>query len=400
MMSGSRVASAVVVAVLLQGFVFLSTPAKSFQAEDRSRTSQKVSENLDDQIEIQKTKIESANATLGSARLAREIAEIAVDEYEQGILVHEKAALEAEIKIAQDDLKAARERIPVANDRLARIKRASRGSTLDLVHEFRSSDQLEIAQLEERKAGLANEQAKGKLKILLEYAKPKRISELRSEVERAKSYEWASRARAELGQSKLKRSQVRKTKPANQAIKTTGTREDLRDETVNLRITEKSAQANYENAKLTREVAEIDVTECELAIFVQDQATLQGEVKLAEADRDRAREAIEITADRLAKIQRASRGSISDLANEFAFADLLANAHHRLPRAELAVKQLEAKLVMLGKYTKPKHIQELRLAVEKARSDQLAKKAEWQIVQSRLNHLTESIKALEVPKKR
>ena len=61
-----------------------------------------------------------------------------------------------------------------------------------------------------------------------------------------------------------------------------------RDGLTNQQIATKSADANYRNATLTREVAEIGVREYVEGIFLQDNATLQGEVKLAESDAARA----------------------------------------------------------------------------------------------------------------
>jgi multidrug efflux pump subunit AcrA (membrane-fusion protein) len=63
----------------------------------------------------------------------------------------------------------------------------------------------------------------------------------------------------------------------------------LRDQLVNQRITTKSAEANYLNAKLTREVAEIAVREYVEGVYVQDLATVEGEIKLAESDVMRSR---------------------------------------------------------------------------------------------------------------
>ncbi len=71
----------------------------------------------------------------------------------------------------------------------------------------------------------------------------------------------------------------------------------------------------------------------------------------------------------------------------------MADAIRRVPRAELAVKNAEAKLKNLVDYTMPKRIKELEVEVEKARSDELAKKAEWQTLHSKSKRLAESIKA-------
>ncbi len=135
------------------------------------------------------------------------------------------------------------------------------------------------------------------------------------------------------------------------------------------------------------------MTEYEEGIFVHGPSHLGGRALLASPTSERARDAIEITKDRLAIIKKASKGSVGDLYNEFWFADLVANAIRLRPNAELAVKKAEAKLKNLLDYTKPKRIKELRVAVEKARSDELAKKAEWQTLHSKNKRLQESIKA-------
>ncbi len=188
---------------------------------------------VDDQVEIQKTKFESAKATLQVAHLKRELAELALKEYEQGLFVQEKATLEAELKIARDELKMAREHIPEAHDRAAQIKQASKGSTYDLVNEFRFSDQVVHRRAAcTKSSGFVVEQAESKLKVLLEYSKPKRIRELQAELEKSKSEEVARATRGPLG-AKLKRLQNPKNQPAKRPIETSDTLENLRDQYVN-----------------------------------------------------------------------------------------------------------------------------------------------------------------------
>ena len=383
MMSKSRVGRSYVLAVPLLAVAFNSAVAQAI---------------VDDQVEIQKTNIESAKATFQVAQPKRELAESALKEYEQGLFVQEKATLEAELKIARDELKMAQEHVPEANDRAAQIKQASKGSTYELVSEFHFSDQVVLAELGARKAVFTVQQLESKLKVLLEYSKPQRIVGLQAEFMKAKSEELSARANWDLEEAKLKRLQNPRNLPAKQPNDTTDTLEKLRDQQVNLLIVEETAEANFKNATLTREVAEIAVTEYVEGIFVQDQATLQGELKLAESQRDRAPDAAEIAKARLAMIKKASKGSVGDLSNEFAFADIVANAIRRVPTAELAVKKAEAKLKNLLDYTKPKRIKELEVEVEKARSDELAKKAEWQTLHSKSKRLAESIKALKAKK--
>ncbi len=200
MMSKSRVGSSYVLAALLLGLAFNSAVAQSI---------------VDDQVEIQKTKIELAKTNLLTAKLKRELAESALKEYEQGLFVQEKATLEAELKIAQVELKMAQEHVPEANDRAAQIKQASKGSTYDLVNEFRFSDQVVLAELLARKALFTVQQAESKQKVLLEYSKHLRIKELEGELEKAKSEELAARATRDLEESKLKRLQNPRNQPQN-----------------------------------------------------------------------------------------------------------------------------------------------------------------------------------------
>jgi len=67
----------------------------------------------------------------------------------------------------------------------------------------------------------------------------------------------------------------------------------LKDQLVNQQITTKCAEANHENAKLTREVAEIAVVEYVEGIFKQDFATVEGEIKLNESDLSRAEDRLD-----------------------------------------------------------------------------------------------------------
>jgi hypothetical protein len=180
---------------------------------------------------------------------------------------------------------------------------------------------------------------------------------------------------------------------ANQFAGSPRTVEMLQDQAVNQQITIEAAKANLDNSSLTREVAQIAVTEYVEGIFVQDEATLKGEVRLAESDVDRARDAIDGTKARLAVIKKASKGSTTDLAHEFGYEDAVARAQLRLPRAELALKQAEAKLKNLREYTKPRRLKALQSEVEEARSDELAKKAEWELQQAKLKGLNDAIKA-------
>jgi len=169
-----------------------------------------------------------------------------------------------------------------------------------------------------------------------------------------------------------------------------------KDQVIDQQIKVQSARAQFKNAQLTREVAEIAVTEYEFGVFPQDKATAEGALKFERDELSRALDSIGVGKDRLARIKQASKGSTADLASEFNFADILADAERRLPRAELAVKQAESKLKMLDQYTRPKSMTQLKLEVEKARSVELAAQAAWALEQSNLKRVEAATKAGEL----
>ena len=153
----------------------------------------------------------------------------------------------------------------------------------------------------------------------------------------------------------------------------------LRDTLVNQRITAESAKANFQNAKLTREVAEIAVIEYMEGIFVQDFATVEGEIKLAESDLIRSE-------DRLEWARRMfDKGYVSmaqKVSEELTF-----------KKAQFTLEQAQSKRKVLVDYTKHKTIKELESEVEKARSDELAKQATWDLEKTKETKLEKQIAA-------
>jgi hypothetical protein len=167
---------------------------------------------------------------------------------------------------------------------------------------------------------------------------------------------------------------------------------DVSDLAINQKTMVKSAAAEYENAKLKREVAEIGVVEYEEGIFIQDRATAEGELKLAERDLSRATDRIPLAKDQLAKIQTASDGSVYDLLVEFSFEDHIGESELSVTKARIAVAKLQSKLDLLPKFTKPKRIKELQIEVEEARATELTKQAQWEREKFKLAKLDEAVK--------
>jgi RND family efflux transporter MFP subunit len=152
----------------------------------------------------------------------------------------------------------------------------------------------------------------------------------------------------------------------------------LSDQLVNQRITTKSAEANYLNAKLTREVAEIAVTEYVEGVYVQELQSVDGEIALAKSDLVRSQDRQE-WAERMYKKGYVSKATkISEDLN--------------LEKAKFALEQAQSKRDVLVKYTRDKTIKELDSEVKKAHSDELAKEATFELEKQKEDKLEKQIK--------
>ena len=157
----------------------------------------------------------------------------------------------------------------------------------------------------------------------------------------------------------------------------------LNDQLVNQKITTKSAEANHENAKLTREVAEIAVVEYEEGIYKQDLSTVEGEIKLAESDLSLSKYRL----DWARSMHKKGYVSKATVVSE----ELM------LKKARFALEQTQSKKTVLVGYTRGKTVKELRSEVEKARSDELAKKATYELESTKEKKLIKQIAACDIP---
>jgi HlyD family secretion protein len=136
---------------------------------------------------------------------------------------------------------------------------------------------------------------------------------------------------------------------------------DLQDRLISQKITIASTEAEFQNARLDREVAEIAVLEYKQGIFVQELATVEGEIKLAESDLIRAEDILEWSR-RMYNKGYQSRAAL--VADELKF-----------KKIQFALEQTQSKRRALVDFTKGKTIKELTRAVESARARELAKQA-------------------------
>jgi RNA polymerase sigma factor (sigma-70 family) len=143
------------------------------------------------------------------------------------------------------------------------------------------------------------------------------------------------------------------------------------------RLATRKAKAQFEIARLTRELAELALEEYEQVGYARELAGVDGEIKLAESDLRRSQ-------DRLNWAHKMfDKGYVS--------AGQKAAEEWGLQTAKFSLEQTQTKREVLVKYTKDKTIKELRRAIEKTRADELARRDALEI---------EQIKELELEARR
>lgn len=148
----------------------------------------------DADLRVQKLRTRKALAAYEIARLNREIAEIAIEEYQQGTYRQDLATVEGEIALAQSDLTR-------CEDRLAWAKRM-------FDKRFVSKATFVSEQLAVEKARYTLEQAQAKRTVLTKYSAAKTIKALEVELEKARRDETIKRdewERAVIRQADLER---------------------------------------------------------------------------------------------------------------------------------------------------------------------------------------------------
>jgi len=152
----------------------------------------------------------------------------------------------------------------------------------------------------------------------------------------------------------------------------------LKDTHKNQMITTAQAEASYQQARLTREVAEVAVKEYEEGTYKQDLETILGEIALAESDVTRSRDRLDWSTKMHLKGYVSEAQKLADKSS--------------LQKAEFSLEQAQTKKAVLLKYTRDKTLLELRSDVKKAESDELAKKSTWSLEKDKEDKLVRQIK--------
>jgi multidrug resistance efflux pump len=149
------------------------------------------SNELKERLATQEIVVRGAEADVHGARIAREVAALAVTEYKEGTFFQEHATANGEIKLAESNLARAEDRL----DWTRRMYEKGYASKAEAVSE-------ELTLMKER---FALEQAATKLKVLLDYTKDKTIKTLTGSVETARACELGKQAALERERSVQRR---------------------------------------------------------------------------------------------------------------------------------------------------------------------------------------------------
>ncbi len=140
----------------------------------------------------------------------------------------------------------------------------------------------------------------------------------------------------------------------------------LQDQLFNQRITVETAKANFEDARLTRENAEIAVVEYQEGVFRMQDEEAAGDIKIAEAE-------LAFAEDELTLIKQRDKGLGGSSGVEIKRFELAVS------RASFALEKAQTRHKVLRDYTGPVKTKKLKSDLERNRSDELSKKAIFEL---------------------
>ncbi len=170
----------------------------------------------------------------------------------------------------------------------------------------------------------------------------------------------------------------------------------LKDQLFNQMIVEKTAAAAYENSKLAREGAETAVLEYENGTLPRERTALNGAITVAQSAIQNAESRLDRTRNarkRLNDILAAKGGSVSatEIVAALDIEDRLEDTEQTLLKERLAIELAKTQRDLLEKYTSGKTTKELKVDVERKRSEELAKKEAWALATSKCKKLEKQI---------
>jgi HlyD family secretion protein len=153
---------------------------------------------------------------------------------------------------------------------------------------------------------------------------------------------------------------------------------ELKDRLATQEIVVRGAEADVHGARIAREVVLLTLTKYTEGTFIQEHASVMGEIKLAESNLARAEDRLDWTR----RMYEKGYTSKAELVAE----ELI------LMKARFALEQAQSKLKVLLDYTKATRIKALTGSVETARGRELAKQAALERERSAQRKLMDQIK--------
>ena len=165
------------------------------------------------------------------------------------------------------------------------------------------------------------------------------------------------------------------------------------DELAGAALRVQSAEVRYHAAQLASEVARMALDEYQKVAYPREKKVVEFEIESARADLERARKAVPEANERLTRIKTLMKDQ-SDFNRymEDEYSARLASAKLLERTAVQVMEVVESKKKVLEEYTRDKTLKELDATVQQARSDELAKRAMWELEKSKLTKLERSTK--------
>jgi HlyD family secretion protein len=168
------------------------------------------SASLKDQLNTQMIIEKGAEAAYQNAKLAREVAEIAMIEYMEGIYKQDRQAAQGEIAAAQSAIQKAGERLDRTRNARKRLINAlapkgGAATAAEIVVELDVEDRIEATEQALLREKMALELAEARKNVLEKYTRPKTEMGLRVDVASKLSIQLAKRATWELEKSKVEK---------------------------------------------------------------------------------------------------------------------------------------------------------------------------------------------------
>ncbi len=166
------------------------------------------SSRLRDQLRNQEIAEQRAGAAYLNAKLSREVADIAVAEYVEGIFKQELYTLKSEIAGSEAAIQRAEDRLERtqrASQRMSEVAKNAPKTPADIAAELAIVDRLEDAELTLQKERKALEIARAKLNVLEKYTREKTTKTLKLEAERKRTEELGKKEAWLLEKSKAEK---------------------------------------------------------------------------------------------------------------------------------------------------------------------------------------------------